>query len=127
MPYAVCDRNGKTSFTSTGDVTSHIGGNSECVVDCKRLDDIDWSFPPTYLKMDIEGAEPAALNGARDLLRHYYPVLAICTYHRGPHLWELPNMIHAIAPEYRIFLRRYAEESWEGICYAIPPNRLTVA
>jgi hypothetical protein len=27
-------------------------------------------------------------------------------------------------PDYRIFLRRYAEECWETVYYAIPPERV---
>jgi hypothetical protein len=91
------------------------------------LEDVEWPISPTFIKMDIEGAEPLALLGAHELLRRYHPVLAVCTYHRTEHLWQIPNLIHAIAPEYRIFLRRYAEECWEGVCYAIPPQRLKKA
>lgn len=122
MPYAVANRSGPVSFTSTGSVTSHVGGIS--AVDCRRLDEIAWLIPPTYIKMDIEGAEVEALRGSCGLLKQHHPVLAVCTYHRGSHLWEIPNLIHAMAPEYHIFLRRYAEECWEGVCYAIPSNRL---
>lgn len=34
-----------------------------------------------FIKMDIEGAEPAALRGAEALVRNCHPALAICTYH----------------------------------------------
>jgi hypothetical protein len=30
----------------------------------------------------------------------------------------------AALPEYHIFLRRYAEECWEMVYYAIPPERI---
>ena len=124
LPYALSNVNGATSFSSTGTVTSRIGRGGGDVVECRRLDDIALPMPPTYIKMDIEGSEPDALKGMSQTLKRYRPVLALCTYHRGHHLWELPNLIHNIDPDYRIFLRRYAEESWEGICYAIPPERL---
>jgi hypothetical protein len=93
-------------------------------IDCRRLDDIDWSVTPTYIKMDIESAEPEAIAGGAELLRRHQPTLAICTYHRNEHLWDIPNLIHSISPDYHIFLRRYAEECWEGVCYAIPKHRL---
>jgi FkbM family methyltransferase len=124
LPYAVGGESHPVRFTSTASVTSHVGGEGNLLVECRRLDDIDWPLAPTYIKMDIEGAELEALAGARELLRHGRPVLAICTYHRGPHLWQIPNLIHSISSEYRIFLRRYAEECWEGVCYAIPASRL---
>jgi FkbM family methyltransferase len=125
MPYAVGNINGLVSFACNGSVTSRMttqdAGSS---IECRRLDDIEWPITPTYIKMDIESAEPEALAGGAELLRRHQPVLAICTYHRSEHLWDIPNIIHSISPEYHIFLRRYAEESWEGVCYAIPEHRL---
>jgi FkbM family methyltransferase len=148
IPCAVGDQSGVVSFASTGIVTSQIlesGERSlsvECRrlediswpvtatfidVQCRRLDDISWPVAPTYIKMDIEGAEPRAIIGATNLLRRHYPILAVCTYHRSKHLWQIPNLIRSIAPEYNLFLRRYAEDCWEGICYAIPDHRLKQA
>lgn len=125
MPYAVGDLNGSVSFIHTGSASSHVSAHSgTSKIECRKLDDLEWPVAPTYIKMDIEGAEPLALRGAAETLRRYHPILAICTYHRSEHLWQIPNLIHSINPEYRIFLRRYAEECWEGVCYAIPPHRL---
>jgi hypothetical protein len=125
MPYAVGNTNGPVSFTCTSSAASHVTtGESGVALECRRLDDIKWSFTPTYIKMDIESAEPEALAGAAELLRQYHPVMAVCTYHRSEHLWQIPNLIRSIAPEYNLFLRRYAEECWEGVCYAIPSHRL---
>jgi FkbM family methyltransferase len=125
MPYAVGSSNGQVSFAGSGSVTSHVTNqDGGFAVECRRLDDIEWPVTPTYIKMDIESAEPEALAGATELLRRHKPVLAVCTYHRNEHLWQIPNLIHSIAPEYHVFLRRYAEECWEGVCYAIPPHRL---
>ncbi|MGA8439286.1 MAG: FkbM family methyltransferase [Candidatus Sulfotelmatobacter sp.] len=126
VPCAVGEKNGLVSFAATGTVTSQIveGGREVLSVQCRRLEDLSWSGTPTYIKMDIEGAEPQALIGATDLLRRHHPILAVCTYHRSEHLWQIPNLIRTLAPEYNLFLRRYAEECWEGVCYAIPDHRL---
>ena len=128
MPFAVGDYDGPASFTFTSSASSHLDHEaSHATVECRRLDSIQWSASPTFIKMDIESAEPLALRGAKELLNRCQPILAICTYHRSTHLWEIPSLIHSIAPDYRIFLRRYAEECWEGVCYAIPQNRLKKA
>ncbi len=129
MPYAVGNTSGPVSFAFNSSASSHVtaeNANSDAgsAIECRRLDDIEWPLIPTYIKMDIESAEPEALAGASELLRRHQPVLAICTYHRSEHLWQIPNLIHSIAPEYHLFLRRYAEECWEGVCYAIPNRRL---
>ena len=126
LPYALGEKNGQVSFASTGTVSSQISehGEQSSSVECRRLDEISWPVTPTYIKMDIEGAEPQAIVGAAGLLKRDHPILAACTYHRTEHLWQIPNLIHSIAPEYKLFLRRYAEECWEGVCYAIPDHRL---
>jgi FkbM family methyltransferase len=125
MPFAVGNINGPVSFAFNSSASSHVttqdGGSA---IDCRRLDDIEWPIMPTYIKMDIESAEPEALAGGSELLRRHQPILAVCTYHRSEHLWQIPNLIQSISPEYHVFLRRYAEECWEGVCYAIPKQRL---
>ncbi|MGA7631134.1 MAG: FkbM family methyltransferase [Terriglobales bacterium] len=128
MPYAVGNINGRVSFACNSSASSHITTQEVgSAIECRRLDDIEWPVTPTYIKMDIEGAEPEALAGGGELLRRHQPVLAVCTYHRSEHLWEIPNLIRSISPDYHVFLRRYAEECWEGVCYAIPKHRLKPA
>ena len=125
MPYAVGNINGQVSFALNSSASSHVTTkDAGTTIECRRLDDIEWPLMPTYIKMDIESAEPEALAGASELLRRHQPVLAVCTYHRSEHLWKIPNLIRSISPEYDVFLRRYAEECWEGVCYAIPKRRL---
>ena len=73
----------------------------------------------TYIKMDIEGAEPQALRGARNIIRTQKPKLAICTYHDFRHLWEIPLYIKELAPEYNIYLRHHTNLEYETVCYAV--------
>lgn len=125
MPYAVGNINGQISFACNSSASSHVTTqDARFTTECRRLDDIEWPLIPTYIKMDIESAEPEALAGGSELLRRHQPVLAVCTYHRSEHLWQIPNLIRSIVPEYHVFLRRYAEECWEGVCYAVPNRRL---
>ena len=123
-PYAVGDKDGEVRFVETHDVSAKMSSTKEGIaIECRRLDSLPWQFKPTYIKMDIEGAEPAALAGAAELIKGELPVLAICLYHRTEHLWQIPNLIHSIAPEYSLYIRRYAEDCWELVCYAVPPGR----
>jgi FkbM family methyltransferase len=124
-PYGAGNLDGQVNFAASGDVASKISSsNTGTSIEVRKLDSLDWQHTPTYIKMDIEGAEPDALAGAANLLRDSQPVLAICLYHRLEHLWQLPNLIHSFAPGYSLFLRRYAEDGWEQVCYAVPPSRL---
>jgi FkbM family methyltransferase len=47
-----------------------------------RLDDVVERRPVAFLKLDIEGAEPLAIAGARDVLEHDRPVI-LSELHRG--------------------------------------------
>jgi FkbM family methyltransferase len=122
-PYALGKERGTVRFSAVGDVTSKVGGEGESV-ECRTLDDLPWSVPPTYIKMDIEGAEPDAIAGGAQLLEKHKPVVVACLYHRSEHLWQIPLLIHFLAPDYKLYLRRYAEENWETVCYAVPPDRV---
>jgi len=124
LPFAVSDHTGVGSFDANGSVGSslstHDGGIS---IECRRIDDLAHVEAPTFIKMDIEGAEPDALEGARSTIRKARPILAVCAYHKCEHLWKIPLLMHDILPDYEIHLRRYAEECWETVYYAIPPER----
>jgi FkbM family methyltransferase len=121
---AAGSQRGKMRFDATGTVTSAIGSAGTLEVDVAPLDDVLRGRSPSYIKMDIEGSEPEALAGAHRILQEDEPVLAICLYHRQEDLWQLPLQIRAINPRYDLFLRRYSDDCWEQICYAIPPARL---
>ena len=86
-----------------------------------RLDDTIGNARVTFLKMDIEGAEPQALEGARQTILAHKPKLAICVYHHLKDLWEIPLFIKSLVPEYRIFLRHHTKLEYETVCYALPP------
>lgn len=113
------------SFTPTGDYSAHLGSDgSGHHVMTHSLDAMHLRIPPTYIKMDIEGSELEAIWGARRILKEHSPVLAICAYHTSDHLWQIPLLIHAIQPDYKLFLRRYAEGAFELVWYAVPPGRV---
>jgi len=76
--------------------------------------------------MDIEGAEPDAILGASNTIRKNMPILAVCTYHAQEHLWRVPLLIQSISDNYKFFFRRYSDECWETVCYALPRNRLKI-
>lgn len=85
------------------------------------LDDIPWKMPPTYIKMDIEGAELDAIKSCERTLSRYLPKLAICLYHRTSDLLEIPLHIRKTHPSYKLYTRHHRAGSlWETVCYAIP-------
>ena len=122
FPKALGSEPGRIRFDNTGTVESSVGGG-EGEIDVVTLDQVAEAYAPTFLKMDIEGAEPQAIRGAARLIRRHQPIMAICLYHATQHLWEIPLLIKELVPGYSLYLRRYSNDCWEQICYAIPPGR----
>jgi FkbM family methyltransferase len=73
------------------------------------------------VKMDIEGAEVNALQGASGLIREFVPRLAIAAYHEPRHLWEIPHAMKAQNQNYRLFFGHHSPVAWESVYYAAPP------
>lgn len=74
---------------------------------------------PTFIKMDIEGSEKWALEGAKGIIRKMKPQLAICAYHKIDDLYVLPRTILGIRDDYRFFLRQHEEGEYDTILYAV--------
>jgi len=106
-------------FNAEGLASSGFDPEGAIEVESVPLDDLLGTVKPTYIKMDIEGAEMDALRGGSRLIREALPVLAICVYHCPDHLWEIPLTIQEFSSGYKLYLRRYAEIPWEVVCYGI--------
>jgi FkbM family methyltransferase len=112
-------------WDSECDITYSIGnsqstiGSGEGKGHVVPLDDILKQERVTYIKMDIEGAEPQALRGARNIIQTQKPRLAICIYHDFKHLWEIPLYLKQLVPEYNIHLRHHTNLEYETVCYAV--------
>lgn len=114
---------GTLRFAASGLSSAAISEAGDIEVQCVPLDEALTGEHPTYIKMDIEGAEMDALAGASAVLRRDRPALAICAYHVQDHLWRIPLLIHEMLPESRLLLRPYCANGWELVCYAIPADR----
>jgi FkbM family methyltransferase len=123
MAVAVGANNGTIRFSASGDVLAKISSDGPSVVRCVTLDSIAERFPPTLVKMDIEGSERDALAGATAMIAKHRPVLAISAYHCHDDLWRIPLTV-ATFPEYAILLRQQRDVYGDVVCYAIPRERL---
>jgi FkbM family methyltransferase len=116
-------KDGSLQFDATGTAASTLTAAGTTQVPCARLDDVLANETPTYLKMDIEGAELDALHGAAEMIRRCHPVLAICLYHKPEDLWTIPLYIDSLGVDYHYLVRAHSEECWELVLYAIPMAR----
>jgi len=74
----------------------------------------------TLIKMDVEGAEMEALRGAADTIKRCRPKLVISAYHKRNDLFEIPLLIHEMAPNYKMYFRHFSNNFGETTLFAIP-------
>ena len=94
-------------------------GGQSSVVHCTSIDEALKGRRVTFIKFDIEGSELAGLQGARNTIRKYHPVLAISAYHKREDIITLPSCIKEIDPGYQLYLRCYHENLAEIVLYGI--------
>jgi FkbM family methyltransferase len=118
--YGLGDKDEVASFNTTGVNTGHhFDAEGDVVIEVKALDSLDIEVHGKLcIKMDIEGYELKALEGARETIMKYKPNLAICVYHKPNDIWEIPKYIKSINPEYNCILRG----GMHMVCYAAVPR-----
>lgn len=84
----------------------------------RTIDDIVGSEKVTFIKMDIEGSERKALEGAKNIICRDKPRLAICIYHKPYDVIEIPEYILELEPNYKFKIRHYASNMFETVIYA---------
>jgi FkbM family methyltransferase len=122
-PVAAGSRRDTLCFSATGTAGSCVGQGPD-TVQVLPLDDALGGRSTTYIKFDVEGAERDALLGVANTIRSHQPVLAVCLYHKPEDLWDLPLLIRTLGSDYKMYLRRYSDERWETVCYAVPADRV---
>jgi FkbM family methyltransferase len=119
FPCGVDEKNGNARFSLTASSSAITNNTDGALLPLVRLDDALKRFPATLLKMDIEGAEPAALRGAENLIIQQRPDMAISVYHAANHYWDIPCFLDDLKLGYRFYLRSHTPATLETILYAI--------
>lgn len=116
----VSNENTKVAVTKSNGLNARVdeNGSQENTTRLVRLDDELSGKKVTFIKMDIEGAEIAALDGAKNIISEQKPKLAISAYHYLSDLWEVPLYINSINPQYKLFLRHHTADVFDTDCYA---------
>lgn len=118
LPLGVYECDCQVKFQSTSSSNSMISENGNTVIQCVAIDHVLPNFKPTFITMDIEGAELEAIKRASRTIRVHKPDLAVCVYHLPNHIWEIPLYLHSLVPEYRFYIRNYTGYPSETVLYA---------
>ncbi|HWR73045.1 MAG TPA: FkbM family methyltransferase [Nitrospirota bacterium] len=94
-----------------------VGENGEKI----KLTTLDKAIDlsPTFLKLDVEGCEKAALLGAENHIRNGKPCIACAVYHRPGDLREIPQVISGMRGDYKFYLRHYTQFYHETVLYCV--------
>lgn len=83
------------------------------------LDEIEQCKEATYIKMDIEGSEQKAIEGAKNIIKNNKPQMAICLYHTDEDMIKIIPQIHELVPEYKLYVRQHSYLAAETVLYAV--------
>lgn len=115
------------SFHENGNFSSNIPENQQksatdntIKIKTCALDEILKGEEISFIKMDIEGAELKALQGAAKIISEQKPKLAICVYHKPEDMWEIPDLLLELNPNYFFKLRHYRPSPYDTVLYALP-------
>ncbi|MBR6531147.1 MAG: FkbM family methyltransferase [Clostridia bacterium] len=99
---------------------SKLSSVGKVEVQADSVDNILCGEKITVLKMDIEGSEEKALEGARQTVVNHRPKLYVCAYHRNSDMFRLPLKIHELCTDYRIYFCHHPYiPAWESNFYCI--------
>ncbi len=83
-----------------------------------KIDDI-MNQDVTLIKMDIEGFEMQALEGAVQTIKRCKPKLAICLYHKYTDLVDIQMFLTDLNLGYKFYMRHHTYYMGETVLYAI--------
>lgn len=117
-PCAVADKTDFQRFSAARG-SGAISEDGESTILSISLDEVLANFAPTFIKMDIEGAEIKALWGAKRMICESLPDLAVCVYHNINHLWDIILLLKSWNLGYNFYLRSYNAYAMETVLYAV--------
>ncbi|MHB9941062.1 hypothetical protein CF065_05390 [Clostridium sporogenes] len=119
VPYGLWSRKNILHFNLEDSGASCISDIGDIEIPVISIDELLNGERVTFIKMDIEGAELEALQGAKNTIQRFLPKLAICIYHKPKDIIEIPLYIKKIAPRYNLYLRHYSNFHSETVLYAV--------
>ncbi|WP_374435389.1 FkbM family methyltransferase [Inhella sp.] len=112
------DAEAQLSFSDGVGEASSISEAGALKVRVCAVDEVLTNAEVNFIKLDIEGHELQALQGARRTLLRCRPALAIAAYHRWDDLWQLSSFIASLGLGYRMRLSVHQHNSFETVLFA---------
>lgn len=114
--YGVGDREMRVYYCNNA-INSTISEIGDKIAKIVKIDDYLKGKEVSFLKMDIEGSELAAIKGAEKVIKNNRPMCAISIYHNVRDFWEIPFALRTIIPDYKFYLRKHTADWDDTVCY----------
>ena len=101
---------------------SQLSPTGDIPVTTRPLDAL--GLKPSFVKLHLEGAELAVLQGARETLLANRPLIAATVYHNADGIWATPLWLMQMLPGYRFLFRAHSWCGTGAVIYAIPEERV---
>jgi FkbM family methyltransferase len=118
---ALSNNEGEAVFHSGLDYASQLSPTGRTHVTTRRIDSL--GLTPTLIKLHLEGAELAALKGAKQILLDCRPIVAATIYHNDDGIWKIADWLMQTVPDYRFLFRNHGWCGTGAVIYAIPEER----
>lgn len=118
---ALSDADGEAMFHSGLGYASQLSCTGQTRVTTRRLDTL--GLFPTIIKLHLEGAELAALKGAKQILLGSRPIVEATVYHNEDGIWKTAEWLMDTLSDYRFLFRNHSWCGTGAVIYAIPERR----
>lgn len=113
------NENATIVFDTSESRVSAISDSGTCCATV-TIDSLELAEQISFIKLNIEGAESQALEGARRTIGERSPKLAIAVYHAPSDLWRIPEEVTALRDDYHLMLRQHDSGTIETVLYGVP-------
>jgi FkbM family methyltransferase len=118
---ALGEAEGEATFRDGLGYASQISPTGAGQIRVRPLDAL--GLAPSFIKLHLEGAELAALKGARQTLLAHRPIVAATVYHNADGVWKTPLWLMQTLPDYRFLFRAHSWCGTGAVVYALPDER----
>lgn len=113
----ISDKCETVNFKMLGGRNSVLGDGKD-EIQALTIDSL--KFNPTYIKMDVEGEEVAAIRGGSQTILNGKPKMLISAYHRTDDFITIPKAVLDVRGDYKIYLRHFKYlPAWDTNFYFI--------
>ena len=102
------DRTESVRFDGGKGEAARISEDGEDIIQTVRIDDICTDERVSFIKLDIEGSEFAAITGAKNTIIRDKPNMMVSVYHKKEDILAIPLLLLKYNKRYRFALGHYS-------------------